>query len=177
MPLTTAQKIVDFSLAVTPLQAGIRINLFGGEPLICFGLLSHVVDYMREQEQNLGRRASIGVTTNGTLLTESMHDFVRIRNVDMCISVDGPQHIHDRNRVFSDGRGSFDVIMRNLHRALAKLDDLQVNAVYGPDSVDCLPDTVDFLIGTPYASCTSTQTFARRRRRTAAKNCLESGGA
>lgn len=58
----------------------------------------------------------------------------------------GPATVHDRNRVYRDGRGTFADVARNLSVAIAELNSVQVNAVYGPDTLDDLAETVSLLV-------------------------------
>jgi uncharacterized protein len=60
--------------------------------------------------------------------------------------MDGPPHIHDRNRCYADKRGSAEIVLKNLEIVAEQLDYFQVNAVYGPDTVSFLPETVRFFI-------------------------------
>ncbi|MGB9648591.1 MAG: cyclophane-forming radical SAM/SPASM peptide maturase GrrM/OscB [Stellaceae bacterium] len=46
--------------------------------------------------------------TNGTLIDEVWCAFFAEERVDVWVSVDGPKHLHDRNRLTRSGRGSFD---------------------------------------------------------------------
>lgn len=145
MSLATAQGIVDFSMDITPPGQEVEFGFFGGEPLLRFDLIKRITGYIREKEQETGTPVSLGVTSNGTLLTEPILDFFGEEGVGLCISIDGPPHVHDLNRCYEDGRGSFKDVARNLSLALERLGTLQVNAVYGPNTIDLLADTVLFL--------------------------------
>jgi uncharacterized protein len=59
--------------------------------------------------------------TNGTLINEAWCAFFAEAEINLGVSVDGPKHIHDRNRVTRSGRGSFDrtiagIRLLNRHR-------------------------------------------------------------
>jgi uncharacterized protein len=142
MSFATAQKIVDFAMDITPPGRKIEFGFFGGEPLLCFGLVKETTSYIREKQKE--RPVRLSITTNGTLLTQSILDFLKREKVDLCISIDGPAHVHDLNRCYKDGRGSFADVARNLQEAIERLDYVQVNAVYGPDTIDFLPESVSF---------------------------------
>jgi uncharacterized protein len=61
--------------------------------------------------------------TNGTHLTQRWCDFITAHQIDISISVDGPQALHDAHRVDRAGRGTFARIMRNI-------DLLQANGIF-----------------------------------------------
>lgn len=145
MSLATAQRIVDFALDITPPGQITSFSFFGGEPLLCPDLLRDITAHIRKKEQDSGKPVSLTVTSNGTLLTESILDFFREQRIDLCISIDGLAHVHNLNRCYKDGRGSFEDVVRNLCLAIDWLGSLQVNAVYSPDTIDYLTETVSFL--------------------------------
>lgn len=144
MSLVTAQKIVDFAMNITPHEQRIEFCFFGGEPFLCFDLMKEIVSYIRKKERETGKLVSLNVTSNGTLISQSIIDFLKEGGVDLCISIDGTAHVHDLNRCYSDGGGCFQDVVRHLHEAIEQLNYVQVNAVYGPDTIDYLPETVSF---------------------------------
>lgn len=56
------------------------------------------------------------VTTNATLLTDNMIDFFLKHDFTMVFSLDGPKSIQDRNRVFPNGHGTYDIVMSKIFR-------------------------------------------------------------
>ena len=55
------------------------------------------------------------MTTNATLLTDEIVDFLYENGVSLTISLDGPQNVQDNSRVFAEsGKGTFEVIMGKL---------------------------------------------------------------
>lgn len=107
MSMETAQKAVDFAIRITPPGGKIDFCFFGGEPFLCFDRMQAITTYIRERTQDTGHPVRFSITTNGTLLTQSMLDYLRAEQVDLCLSVDGPAHVHDLNRQYANGRGSF----------------------------------------------------------------------
>jgi uncharacterized protein len=145
MSVATAQKIVDFAVDITPPEGRIEFSFFGGEPFLRFDLIKQITNYVRRQERRISNPISISITSNGTLLTQPILDFLKKEEgINLCISIDGPAYVHNMNRCYKGGQGSFDDVVKNLCLALEKLETLQVNAVYGPDTIDSLPDSVLF---------------------------------
>lgn len=144
MPLETAKKIIDFAFEMTPSGEKISIGLFGGEPLLRFDLIQKITNYIRENEPTDKNSISISVTTNGILLNQLILDFFREEGIRLCLSIDGPSHVHDMNRRYKNGRGSFEDVSRILRPVLDQIRNVQVNAVYGPDTIEYLPETTSF---------------------------------
>ena len=88
------------------------VVLHGGEPLL-LGKdgLGHVVSTLRHA---LPADCAISIQTNGTLITSEILDLCADNSVTISLSLDGPRHIHDQNRVGFDARGTFDRVMQGL---------------------------------------------------------------
>jgi uncharacterized protein len=56
------------------------------------------------------------IQTNGMLITPAWCDFFTEWKVDVGVSIDGPRHMHDRNRVTRSGRGTFDKTIAGIKR-------------------------------------------------------------
>jgi len=54
--------------------------------------------------------------TNGTLIDDAWCDFIAKAGISIGVSVDGPRHLHDRNRVTRSGRGTFDRTIAGVRR-------------------------------------------------------------
>jgi uncharacterized protein len=92
----------------------VSVVLFGGEPLLRFPLLRDAVHEARAMAQARGKEISFSLTTNGTLLTAEIARFLRENRVSVCVSVDGPREVHDVNRPYASGRGSYDDVERGI---------------------------------------------------------------
>jgi uncharacterized protein len=112
MSWQTAKAAVDFLWNHSVDSSKVNIGFYGGEPLLEFPLMKKVVDY--SERQFLGKNPTFTLTTNGTLLTAEILHFLQDHNIKLIISLDGPKEIHDKNRVFADGRGTFDSVMKQI---------------------------------------------------------------
>jgi uncharacterized protein len=68
-----------------------------------------------EQKYAQGKRIDNCIQTNGTLLTDDWCKFFKDNNFLVGISIDGPQHCHDRYRRTKDGRPSFIKVMNGIN--------------------------------------------------------------
>ena len=88
------------------------VVLHGGEPLLLGEKgLGYVIATLR---RTLPDACAISIQTNGTLITSDILDLCAANSVTISLSLDGPRHIHDRNRVGFDDRGTFDRVMEGL---------------------------------------------------------------
>lgn len=142
----TARRCVDFALENLPEGKTLGLGFFGGEPLLRFDLVRKITSYSLINAAERQQKVEIGITTNGTLVTDDVIDFAEDNNINLCFSIDGPAELHDRNRTYADGRGSFHDVMSKLEKALGRLNTVEVNAVFGPATVLDLPLTLRFFL-------------------------------
>lgn len=146
MSVSTAKRAVDFVFENTPESEKIEFGFFGGEPLLEFDLVKEITSIIQDHECFDPRRAQISVTTNGTIFSDEIADFLVENNVVLCISCDGPPEIQDASRRFRNGKGSSSVVEDNIKKALAVFPLTPVNAVFSPENLHCLPDVFDYLV-------------------------------
>lgn len=111
MSFETAKKAIDFLWEHSVDSANVAIGFYGGEPLLQFPLIKKLVEYSKERFR--GKPLLFSMTTNGSLLTEEVVAYLEENNVNLMVSMDGPKTINDRNRVFRNGTGTFDVVAKN----------------------------------------------------------------
>ena len=110
MDLATAKASVDFLLDQSSGRKAVHITFFGGETLMNFPLLKQVVTYAGQRAAEQGRHIDFSLTTNATLLTPTIIEFLSQNHIGVTVSMDGPPELHDKLRVFANGKGSYDII-------------------------------------------------------------------
>ena len=123
MTLDIAKKAVDFYYNHSSNTREAAIGFYGGEPLLEMDLIRQIVSYAEDLFE--GKRLLFNVTTNCTLLTPDVVDYMMAHNFAITISLDGPKRIHDRFRRFKD-KGSFDKLIEHMQYIEKNYpDDLQ----------------------------------------------------
>lgn len=129
----------------------VYIGFYGGEPFLEFSLLKEVVAFCEDQLR--GKDIHFTVTSNGTLLTDDVIEFLAAHKFVLLVSLDGPREIHNRSRIFSGGKGSFDVVIDVLRNIYDKYPDyfktISINMVLNPsedfDKINSLFSDYNFL--------------------------------
>ncbi len=119
MDFDTARASVDYLFTSSAGRRAIHITFFGGETLMNFPLLKQVVDYASTKAAEQARSIDFSLTTNATLLTPAIIDYLSEKSIGVTVSMDGSKESHDKFRVFANGRGSYDIIEPRV-RALLK---------------------------------------------------------
>ena len=89
--------------------------LFGGEPLLDFSSNYEWLDEIKAYCEKNGKRFVTSIVSNGVLLSEEVIDKLKFYNCESVqITLDGVKAVHDARRIYKDGRGSFDEVMRGI---------------------------------------------------------------
>lgn len=112
MSLEIMKKSVDFLMKHSTNSTKVDIGFYGGEPLLEFDNIKRLIEYIEERYPY--KSISYSMTTNGTLFNQENIKFLIKKNINVMISLDGPRELHNINRVFANGQGSFDKIMENV---------------------------------------------------------------
>jgi len=92
------------------------LDFYGGEPLLYTKRIAYFAKALRPFVEELGGEFSFTLVTNGSLLTrKTVEKLVPLGLRSVKITIDGPPANHNRFRPFISGKGSFDVILKNVH--------------------------------------------------------------
>ena len=134
MKYETAKKAIEYYLELCEKAKSYNpylkpmVGFYGGEPLINFNVIKKSIEYIRSNEKF--KDVLLTVTTNGTLLTKEIIDFLIENNVLLVLSLDGPCSEHDRNRVYSNENGTFNDIIENIQYYIERKGYIFTNSVY-----------------------------------------------
>lgn len=130
----TAYQAVDWLIEQSGKVKKINISFFGGEPFLNFSLIKKVVEYAETRVIALEKEVGFNVTTNGTLLDDEKITFIKEHNIKVMISIDGPREIHDMQRPFANGKGSYDTIFPKIKKLLEVSPETRAHAVLVDDT-------------------------------------------
>jgi len=87
----------------------------GGEPLLEKHALFQTVGYAHRRARAEDKTVDVAVYTNGTLMNERIIEWANETGVSLVVSLDGPPLVHDRKRIYLNGRPSSRIILKNIH--------------------------------------------------------------
>lgn len=139
MDWEVAKKAVDFLKAHSQNSDERHIGFYGGEPLINYDLIKKTTDYANK----LFDKMIYSMTTNATLMNEEIADYIMRNKFNIIVSLDGYKELHNKNRLFVSGEGSFENTIRGLKILLKSAEkynnkeSITLNMVIeGPDYED-----------------------------------------
>jgi uncharacterized protein len=114
----TAEKVVDLMLQST--SPSVTLEFQGGEPLVNFPVMKHVIEYALQKNRAYGKELGFTMVSNLALMDEEKLAYLVDHKVQICTSIDGPEALHLKQRVLASG---------NSHREAARWIE-RINKAY-----------------------------------------------
>ena len=109
----------------------VSISLYGGEPMMDKEALEMFCAGACEIAHGCELPITFDMPTNLTLLDDKVIRLIKKYKIATQVTIDGPKYFHDKKRIYSDGRGTFDDIIFNLQRlrdnGLSELVTIRIN--------------------------------------------------
>lgn len=116
----TARAVVDF-IFQSPSKF-LNIEFQGGEPLVLFPIVQYIIEYVKKKNNSMNcddrgwfsgdKNVSFTLVTNLTLMDNDILNYLLSNKVRISTSLDGPKELHDKNRPYRNGRGSYEDVIR-----------------------------------------------------------------
>lgn len=111
----------------------------GGEPLLSFPLIKQTISYIHEITANTNYRYSLGVVTNGSLLTEDIALYFKENVVDVAVSFEILEDLQNKER------GSYDKVSKNIDMLNKFEVPFGIRTTFTPESVTRMSEMVEEL--------------------------------
>ena len=106
----TAKAIVNFIL--TSPSNSLVIEFQGGDCLLNFDIVKFIIEYALKKSKEEKKRVLFSLVTNLTLMNEEILKFLKEHHVvGLATSLDGPKEVHDKNRKYINGSGTYDDVV------------------------------------------------------------------
>lgn len=146
MSKEVAEAAVDYLFSRSGKWKSVHIIFFGGEPLMNFKLIRHVVPYARKVAKEYEKDVSFGLTTNGTLFSERAVKYLTENNINALVSIDGPPSVQDKMRPFRNEQGSYQKMLPGLLRYIkAQKGEVAARVTMTPENMDLKEITLHLL--------------------------------
>ena len=124
--------------ACNPECETLQLFFFGGEPLLRY---TKVVEPILKRLSPLcklkNKKLWVSFTTNGVCLTEWMLSNLKsyTSNLSFQIAFDGGQHLHDKTKFFSNGKGCYAIVLKNAINAIKAGVRVVIRCNYTADNI------------------------------------------
>ncbi len=108
MDMETAKKTVDF-IFQSPSDT-ITIEFQGGEPLLNYDIIEYIIEYAKETNKKHKKLLGFDLVTNLSKMDDTILKYLIKNKVGLCTSLDGPEKLHNKNRIYMGGNSYKDVV-------------------------------------------------------------------
>lgn len=123
MTKETAKRAVEIAMQ-SPANY-LQFEFQGGEPLLNFEIVKFIVEY--SQSICNGKKVEYSIVSNLTLLTDEILEYLKDNNISISTSLDGDKILHDHNRPYRNGNGSYEIVCNSIHQI--KQEKIHVGAL------------------------------------------------
>lgn len=124
----------------------LTVAFYGGEPLLSTGLIRRISEPLQRAARERGVKYGFSLVTNGTLFNrQAVLELLPLGLKGAKLTLDGPRQVHDRERPYASGAGSFDVIVENLAET-CDLIPIQLGGNFRKDNYREFPFLLDELV-------------------------------
>ncbi len=143
----TARETADYIIAQAK-RARVRsiyLMFYGGEPLLNREAIRLVAERVRRFAEKARLSFAFSITTNGALLTREVVDELVGYGLDgVKVTIDGNRACHNARRPFSDGSGSFDIILDHVTYAADRVR-VDVGGNFDEENATTFSELLDIL--------------------------------
>lgn len=133
--METISQIAQRLFASSFIADEVTIVWHAGEPLLLPIAFYEEAFQAIEQWNTDGVHITHSFQTNATLITQEWCNFFKKHSIQLGVSVDGPQWIHDANRLDWAGKGTFDRVLRGITLLQANQQEFSIIAVVTRNAV------------------------------------------
>ncbi|WP_173196378.1 geopeptide radical SAM maturase [Geobacter sp. SVR] len=124
----------------------VNVDFYGGEALMALPLLKNIAVRLREAAHANGVTFTFNLFSNGVLLTPGIvKELLPLGLAAVKSCIDGPPDIHDCQRPFVSGKGSFATILTNV-AAVHGMVPIDLGGNYTRDNYRRFPELLDLLL-------------------------------
>lgn len=117
----------------------IKVEFQGGEPLLNFDLIRHIVERVNSRAESQTRDIQFVIATNLANLTDEILQYCREHKILISTSLDGPRELHNQNRP-RPGDDSYEATVEGIRR---------VREILGADRLAALMTTTHASLSRP----------------------------
>lgn len=151
MTFETAKKAVDYILNDRKNfnEGAVIWEFIGGEPTIEMELIDRISDYIKRQMLLLDHpwfdAYKFNFSSNGILYkSNQVQNYIKKNrgHISFGISLDGNKAKHDMQRIYPDGSGSYDDVIRNIPLWIEQFGDVSTKSTFSHDDLPYVKDSI-----------------------------------
>ena len=118
------------------------VVFYGGEPLMNIVGIEFAINYIRSFDTNI----KFSIVTNATLCDRNIANFLSKHNVDVIVSMDGAEKLHDKVRLSKEGSGTYQAASDGYHFLKDAGCTIGISCVIGPHNEKHFDDLISWVV-------------------------------
>lgn len=156
MSFEIAKQAIDYILGNRKMfnEQSVIFDFIGGEPFLEIDLIDKICDYVKQQMYLLNHpwfnSYRFNFSTNGIMYNDPRVQKYINKNrshLSIGITIDGTQQKHDMNRIYKDGRGSYNDVVKNISLWLEQFSNSGTKVTVGSADLPYIVESVLHLYG------------------------------
>lgn len=143
MSTETIKNTIDFVVKNGYLKNNKNISFHGGEPLLNFDGIKYFVEHI---EALTGESYEYAFTTNGTILDDNICEYIKEKNFEVSVSIDGDRNVYDINRKSVNGKSTFDLAIKNAKKLRDNGIYVRIRGTFDTKTLPYLEKSVDYFV-------------------------------
>lgn len=144
----TCLKGIEYFASQTHNSKSAKVTFYGGEPLLNENVVYEGIRHIRRLENKGIFKIPVKVTliTNGSLVNENTAKVCNEHNVNISVSIDGPEAIHNKSRIFLGGGGTFEQSVKGFKLLQAESLMPSVSCTLSNHNINHFEELLSFII-------------------------------
>lgn len=151
MSFDVAKRAIDYILSNRELfyEKSVIFDFIGGEPFLEIDLINEICDYIKitlyETNHPWFNSYRFNFSTNGLMYHESkVQKYIQKnrQHLSIGITIDGTRQKHDLNRVYKNGKGSYDDVVKNIPLWLEQFPGASTKVTISSDDIPYIKESV-----------------------------------
>lgn len=147
MSKAMARSAANFAsqMAINRNSKAMKVQFIGGEPLLNPQAIEIICNCMSALRDRRALIMKTSLTTNGSLLTpKSLQTIRSVGPIDVQITLDGPEFIHNKRRPMKNGN-SYQHIVNNIKKCAEYIDNLTMRINVDYENIEFIPEFLNDL--------------------------------
>lgn len=151
MSFDVARQAIDYILGNRDLfgEPSVIFDFIGGEPFLEIELIDRICDYLKLRMYELDHpwfnSYRFNFSTNGLMYdNEKVQDYIKknTSHLSIGITIDGTRRKHDSQRIYKNGRGSYDDVVKRIPLWLKQFPGSGTKVTVGSDDLPYITESV-----------------------------------
>lgn len=151
MSFDIAKDAIDYILSNKQLfsEKSVIFDFIGGEPFLEIDLIDKICDYIKltlyEREHIWFNSYRFNFSTNGLMYGDTrVQQFIQknYQHLSIGITIDGTRKKHDLNRIYKNGKGSYDDVVKNIPLWLKQFPNASTKVTISSDDIPYIKESV-----------------------------------